>query len=247
MLRTIATTALMAWTAAGGTLWGAETTTSSGPPAWREGASIYSMHNEPAARPLQQTAPEVDDDRRLAPPSSSAQDVRVQHASRQDHAAENAGRSASFGLPLNVVYTVASAMAIVIGVFLLFVWILRRGGRGTPPTLPAGVVSVLGRVPLEARQFAHLLRVGNKLLLISMTPTGAETLTEVTDSMEVDRIVGLCQQSHPHSTTKAFEQVFRQLSREPARGGFMNETLPSASTVPALDMFRAQLREAARA
>ena len=61
--------------------------------------------------------------------------------------------------------------------------------------LPADVVSVLGRVPLAARQFAELLRVGNKLVLVSLTPTGAETLTEVTDPAEVDRLVGLCQQA----------------------------------------------------
>ena len=55
---------------------------------------------------------------------------------------------------------------------------VERAGRGS---LPTDVVSVLGRVPLAARQLAELLRVGNKLVLVSLTPTGAQTLTEVTD------------------------------------------------------------------
>ena len=93
----------------------------------------------------------------------------------------------------------------------------------------------------------HLLQVGNKLVLITMSPNGAETLTEVTDPVEVDRIVGLCQQSHPHSTTKAFEQVFQQLSREPAPSGFLGGAVPPSTITPSFDMFRSKLGEAARA
>jgi flagellar biogenesis protein FliO len=100
--------------------------------------------------------------------------------------------------------------------------------------LPGDVVSVLGRVPLAARQFAELLRVGNKLVLVSITPTGAEPLTEVTDPVEVDRLLGLCQQNNPHSTTKAFEQVFQQLSNETAPHGFFGgESLPTSLSSPA--------------
>jgi len=138
------------------------------------------------------------------------------------------------GMPAGSIYTISSALAMVIGAFLLFAWLLRRGGRKASTPLPADVVSVLGRVPLAARQFAELLRVGNKLVLVSLTPTGAETLTEVTDPVEVDRLVGLCQQYSPHSTTKAFEQVFRQLSRESVPGGFLRgESLPPLSSAAA--------------
>jgi hypothetical protein len=63
----------------------------------------------------------------------------------------------------------------------------------------------------------------------------------------VDRIVGLCQQSLPHSTTKAFEQVFQQLSREPSAGGFLGNTPAPSTAMPSLDMFRAKLGEVARA
>jgi flagellar biogenesis protein FliO len=133
-------------------------------------------------------------------------------------------------------YTVLSALAIVIGAFLLFMWALKRGSRraGRRGALPADVVSVLGRVPLAARQFAELLRVGNKLVLVSLTPSGAETLTEITDPAEVDRLVGLCQQDNPFSTTKAFEHVFQQMSSEPAPSGFLsNESLVTSHASPA--------------
>jgi flagellar biogenesis protein FliO len=149
-------------------------------------------------------------------------------------------------MPIQSLYTVASALAIVVGVFLLCAWLLRRGARGAANNLPAEVVSVLGRVPLAARHFAQLLRVGNKLVLVSLTPSGAETLTEVVDPAEVDRLLGLCQQADPHSTTKAFEQVFRQMSRERTVGGFLGSE-PMLPTLPAaLDAFREPRMEAAR-
>jgi flagellar biogenesis protein FliO len=140
-------------------------------------------------------------------------------------------------LPRETVFRIASALAIVVGLFLVFAWLLRRGGRSVASTLPSDVVSVLGRVPLATRQFADLLQVGNKLVLVASSPAGPSTLTEVTDPTEVDRLIGLCRQADPHSTTKAFEQVFRQLARDPAPAGFLgNEALP-ASLAPALEAF----------
>jgi flagellar biogenesis protein FliO len=140
-------------------------------------------------------------------------------------------------MPLQSIYTVITALAIVIGAFLLFTWAIRRGGKnsiGTRGSLPAEVVNVLGRVPIAARQFAQLLRVGNKLVLVALTPDGPTALTEVTDPAEVDRLVGLCQQSESKSSTKVFEQVFQQFTNEPASGGFLgSEPLPTSLTTAA--------------
>jgi flagellar biogenesis protein FliO len=184
------------------------------------------VHADPGAPAREQqavaTAPK-NDGRRLAP-------RREKPGSRTSSAA-GADKSSAWrtpmriGIPAESMVTIGSALAIVLGAFLMFAWALRRGGKKMSAPLPADVVSVLGRVPLAARQFAELLRVGNKLVLVSLTPTGAEPLTEVTDPVEVDRLVGLCQQSNPHSTTKAFEQVFRQLSRESAPAGFPGDTM----------------------
>jgi flagellar biogenesis protein FliO len=130
-----------------------------------------------------------------------------------------------------------TALAIVIGAFLLFTWAIRRGGKSSGTRrgfLPSDVVDVLGRVPIAARQFAQLLRVGNKLVLVALTPEGPTTLTEVTDPAEVDRLVGLCQQMDPKSTTNAFEQVFQQFTTEPTGGGFLgSDPLPSSLTTAA--------------
>jgi flagellar biogenesis protein FliO len=189
------------------------------------------------AEPIEATVP-PSDSRHLAPPSARSAPLRAGATSSQnDQPASTASRRlAEFGLPMQSLYTVFTALAIVIGAFLLFAWALRRSGRAMRRRgqLPAEVVSVLGRVPLAAKQFAELLRVGNKLVLVSLTPTGAETLTEVTDPAEVDRLLGLCQQNNPFSTTKAFEQVFQQMSTETAPAGFIgNEPMLTSLASPA--------------
>jgi len=125
------------------------------------------------------------------------------------------------------VVTVASSLAIVLGVFFLVAWGLRRAGyplgAAASTVLPGEVFEVLGRAPMASRQQVHLLRCGNKLVLVSVTPAGAETLTEVTDPVEVDRLAGLCRQAHPHSATAAFRQVLGQFTAARPSGGFLGE------------------------
>jgi len=115
-----------------------------------------------------------------------------------------------FGLPL--VVTVGGSLAVVLGVFFLIAWAVRSAAPRGLTLLPSEVVEVLGRAPLAGRQQLHLLRCGKKLILVSVTPAGAETLTEISDPEEVDRLAGLCQQARPNSATAAFRQVLRQLA-----------------------------------
>lgn len=175
--------------------------------------------------------------RRLAPPTKSGDQL----SSPSDRPNAGARKMLDFGLPTQSIYTVATALAVVIGAFLVFAWALRRGSKGSRngrTLLPADAVKVLGRVPLAARQFAELLRVGNKLVLVAMTPAGPTTITEISDPAEVDRLVGICQQSDTYSTTKAFEQVFQQFSHEPTGGTFLGDEPLPPSFSPAASAYR---------
>jgi flagellar biogenesis protein FliO len=114
---------------------------------------------------------------------------------------------------LRSVVTVGGSLAVVLGIFFLIVWVLRRASPSGSGTLPAEAFEVLGRAPLANRQQVHLLRCGNKLLLVAVGAAGAttKTLTEITDPVEVDRLVGLCRQARPASPAATFRQVFRQV------------------------------------
>lgn len=139
---------------------------------------------------------------------------------------QQAARSPSSGLG-----TMFASLCLVLGLFFLAIWMLKKAAPKGARMLPAEVVEVLGRVPLGAKQNAHLLRVGNKMVLVSVSAGGAETLTEVTDPMEVDRLAGLCQQQLPHSSTNAFKQIFQQFAQ---RGDADEDVEPLPAETPAL-------------
>jgi flagellar biogenesis protein FliO len=125
------------------------------------------------------------------------------------------------GLPSMI--SIAGSTGVVLGIFLLLVWIVKRKTPQSMVRLPGEAFEILGRAPLNGKQQVQLLRCGSRLLLISVTPSGAETLTEITDPMEVDRLAGLCKQSQPGSSSAAFKQIFEQLA--PHRPG-RNENVP---------------------
>ncbi len=116
------------------------------------------------------------------------------------------------GLPSLI--TLVGSLGVVLGIFLLVAWCMRRAAPAGSIALPGEVFEVLGRAAMASRQQVHLLRCGKKLVLVSVTPAGAETLTEITDPMEVDRLAGLCQQARSNSATAAFRQVFGQLAQQ---------------------------------
>jgi flagellar biogenesis protein FliO len=138
----------------------------------------------------------------LPPPSR-----RVDPAQSQASGTSPASRPGA----LPSLFTLVGSLGVVIALFLAAAWALRRTTGAHVATLPKDVVEVLGRVPLGGRQQVHLLRVGRKLILVAVSQAGMETLTEITDAMEVDRLAGLCQQTRPDSATTVFRNVLAQV------------------------------------
>lgn len=128
---------------------------------------------------------------------------------RQTAAGAEADRKPA-GLPSAV--TIGGSLALVLGVFFLGMWLFRQASPAGFGLLPPEAFETLGRGRLNARQHVHLLRCGNKLLLVSVGVAGAETLTEITDPEEVERLVELCRRGR-RGGAAAFRQVFS------ARGG----------------------------
>lgn len=162
-----------------------------------------------------QLAPTAEVSDRLSPPSSQP----ALRLSRPHRTGANAGDHPG-GLPS--VVTVAGSLAVVLGIFLLVAWLMRRSTPNGAAVLPGEVFEMLGRAPMANRQQVHLLRCGAKLLLVCVTPAGAETLTEITDPMEVDRLAGLCRQARPGSATEAFRQVFQQFAPQQPQSGIFS-------------------------
>lgn len=122
------------------------------------------------------------------------------------------------------VTSVVGALSAVIGIFILVAWGSRKYLPKAAGPLPGEVIESLGWAPLAGKQQVQLLRLGKKLILVSLSPAGAEPLAEVTDEAEVERIATICRKERPGSISATFRNVLSQLEQEPA-SGFVGDDL----------------------
>jgi flagellar protein FliO/FliZ len=109
-------------------------------------------------------------------------------------------------------FSVLFSLAIVLCVFLGFVWFAKKSMPQSNAKLPGEVVQVLGRSMLAPRQQVYVVRFGKKLLLVSQQPGQTQTLSEITDEVEVSRLAGICESSSPGSSTRMFADVLKQVA-----------------------------------
>jgi flagellar biogenesis protein FliO len=123
--------------------------------------------------------------------------------------------------------SVTGSLAIVLSVFGLCIWVLRRTQTASKRALPKGVFEVLGQGALVGRHHALLVRCGNRILLIGVSPQGTHTLAEFSESAEIHQIAATCKSGDEGSFQKTLEQLGEQ---RPARG-FLG-SLGSSPTAP---------------
>lgn len=105
---------------------------------------------------------------------------------------EPAGTDAGFAGP---VVTTVSSLLVVLAVFGGMVWISRRFGSARTPAgaLPDDVLRNLGSASIDAKTRITFLKVGQRILVIGQTPSGEpQTLSEITDPEEVERLANRC-------------------------------------------------------
>ncbi len=129
-------------------------------------------------------------------------------------------------LPADPIVTAGTALGVVLGIFVLAAWLMKRSLPASQRAVPEEVATVIGRVPLAGKQMAQLVKVGPKLVLVALNPDGAKPLTEITDPVEVQRLLALCQHRDRKGSSAAFEEIFSQLSSEPAPRGFLGDEAP---------------------
>ena len=119
---------------------------------------------------------------------------------------------------LRSIFGLFASLGAVVGLLLASMWGLKRILPKDSSSLPTEVFQVLGRKPLAGRQQAQVVRFGTKVLLLAVSPMGAESLAEITDPAEVERLTGMCRQPSGGPAATVFRQVMDQFAREPAKG-----------------------------
>ncbi len=139
---------------------------------------------------------------KLAPPSKTERELKPLEAPNNSQLA----------------ITVVASLAGVIGLFLLVAWGTKKALPGGTGRLPTEVLEPLGRLPVTSKTELQLLRLGSKLVLVSSNGGSMDTVCEVTDPLEVERLLALCRKQKPNSSTVAFRETLSQVSAEPVRG-----------------------------
>ena len=99
-------------------------------------------------------------------------------------------------------------LLIVVGLIVVGARWLKSKAPTTARGLPNEVFEVLGRKAIDPRTSIVLARCGSRLLVLSLSPHGLNTLSEITDPVEIDCLAGLC---HATPRDQSLVETFRSL------------------------------------
>lgn len=123
--------------------------------------------------------------------------------------------------------TMASSLAVVLGLFGGLVWMIRRYGRSQllRGELPTAAVERLGMHTIDARTRLHLIRCGERVLVVAQNPAGLQAISEIGDPDEAARLVARCRGDREAD----FAGTLRSIGRERAASGFVTPSVPESS------------------
>ncbi len=100
----------------------------------------------------------------------------------------------------------------VVGLIVVGARCLKSRSPNTARGLPSEAFEILGRKVIDTRTSVVLARSGARVLLLSLSPHGLQTLAEITDPVEVDCLAGLC---HATQRDQSLVETFRSLLHKP--------------------------------
>ncbi len=112
--------------------------------------------------------------------------------------------------------TVIGLGMLACGLIVALKWI-RRHGPAVMRALPNEAVEPLGQRVLSRGVAVHLVRCGNRMLILGVGPDGVRTLSEITDPVEVDLLAGACRRRDESASGLAgFSQMLQRSQRTPS-------------------------------
>ena len=115
---------------------------------------------------------------------------------------------------LTPLFSVGGSLFIVIAAFFLLVILFRKvSPKGNLP-LPKEAFECLGRYFLTQKHQLQVLRLGNRIVLVSVMPDEVSTLAEISNPDEVVSFLGLCRRLDNHSATEMFRKTVSGMSED---------------------------------
>jgi flagellar biogenesis protein FliO len=115
---------------------------------------------------------------------------------------------------LTPLFSVGGSLFIVIAAFFLLVILFRKvSPQGNRP-LPKEAFECLGKYFLTQKHQLQVLRLGSRIVLVSIMPDGISTLAEITDPDEAVSFLGLCRRLDTNSATEMFRNTVAKMSED---------------------------------
>ncbi|MCL2710590.1 MAG: flagellar biosynthetic protein FliO [Planctomycetaceae bacterium] len=112
------------------------------------------------------------------------------------------------------IISVGSTLLIVIAAFFILALFLRKVTPQSNRALPKDAFECLGRYYLTQKHQVQLLRLGSRIVLVSVMPDGVSTLAEIVDPDEAVSLLGLCRRLDSNSATEMFRKTVASMSEE---------------------------------
>lgn len=173
----------------------------------------------PTLTPIRRDAEPVSGSTATAPNSTS-----TSASSTGDAGARSSATGSSVDTPSRRSTTSPWGSFVVLGGILLVIVVAARWLKWIAPGrfqgLPEEAVSWLGKRVIAANQELHLVKVGDRILVLGSGPDGLRTLSEISDSSEVAHLEIAARHSSSPKKSRASREIPRPLNRStpPAQG-----------------------------
>jgi flagellar biogenesis protein FliO len=137
-------------------------------------------------------------------------------------AGSESSSSRSHGSTSGGIWTTVLSLGAIVGC-LGFAAFWLKPYLGVPGGLPLEAMELLGRRPIEHKVAIHLVRCGSRVLVVSVSPEGARTLSEITDPAEVQRLVAACHAPRQPRSIASLIPGANSLSRKATGSSYPDE------------------------
>ncbi len=177
-------------------------------------------------------------------PTESPSEIIAAAQANLDAAADDAEGSlvSWFDPRANDIARVVGALAVVVGLMLLFASLAKRlGGRFATPGRPSGVIEILARYPVGKGRHLVLIKLVRRVILVHQTSAGMTPITEVTDADEVAALLTRVEAGGPRSKGPEFHAALAKMTGAEGAGssGAKGRRGPVVETI---DLTRTQSR-----
>jgi len=148
--------------------------------------------------------------RTSAPDPSTSRDAVARESLPLGGSAENVasittGRTPGTGS--GWVFNTMTALGIVIALILAVRLLITKAYGQTSAASSSSIIHVMARMTIAPRSHVLLLKVGDRVLVVSESAAGMRTLCEITDEVEVARLVGATSAGKASSISQGFSQL----------------------------------------